>query len=916
MITVKVKESNSIIIKVDASNKVLVRVKELQPIKIEAFDYPPAIDLLTERVVDAEQSASEALSAVNNKVDKVTGKGLSTNDLTNELKTAYDGAATHAGSSHAPADAQKNVQPDWNQANNAADDFIKNKPATDDTYFIRLGTSAASIKSKLDQFSNKIGAVKFEPGEYIIDQDIFIYNSRGLNIDFNGAVFKSTNANGNVISISTASSTTDKYFRMIGASADWFLADMPKGQFYIPIVSPLHWVNLVAGDMIIIGDSRAVNGVSNSMGLVLIFNRLEQVEGVWRIYFDYQSRGDLQCKTNLKYVSSFGGGNYVCHVPLKGEALVNNGVFNNVKLQLVGYNSAFANNITVKQNVFPFASNDQVGSGLEISYCKDIIVDNLVAHGFNQTGYGYGFTSLAWDKVIISNFIGYNCKHCFTSSTTYYHFSNVVKITNALFAATLDQVNNPTSNGSPLDQHAGIWEMDVDGIRVENCAIGAHCQAVNVSIKNAEFYDCSIPFTLDIGEIIGMEKERIYLDNIKIIRPKIAILSVNNNVRVNEIIVKGMYVDFSGIPQTENLLGFYTAGPTSFCRTLIIRDSDFIGRKHSSSGDLREDFISISNDYTSVGFENIDVINSRIKNWRYILRSALPLMEKVNFDNCDIDGFIGLISTGNLTSAGYEGYKNVSFKSNRISNGNTLIDLAYSKFLAKRIEFIDNRFKFIAQGIINSSNNKFDSIIFKDNKVTNSFYLSGRVFVFGSVELTYLLEENNTYFKQSQALIDAMIAAYSGTGYEAATTPKYTCAGMYISQYNSAITEVDVVDNKYYTDGFNEGYLRLVGGKGKVSGNKFFVKLIQTRLCEFNGRNTDFYNNIIVLSDCLANTEIIRSLTAGATIKAIGNTIVNNSASGTAKLLNISGINYYEAGNNKFKVNLADSIVGSTLLTP
>lgn len=49
------------------------------------------------------------------KVDKVDGKGLSTNDLTNELKEQYD-------------KAQENVQSDWDQANQVADDYIKNKP--------------------------------------------------------------------------------------------------------------------------------------------------------------------------------------------------------------------------------------------------------------------------------------------------------------------------------------------------------------------------------------------------------------------------------------------------------------------------------------------------------------------------------------------------------------------------------------------------------------------------------------------------------------------------------------------------------------------------------------------------------------------------------------------------------------------
>jgi hypothetical protein len=41
-------------------------------------------------------------------VEKVTGKTLSANDLTDLLKIDYDSAVTHAGSSHAPSNAQKN----------------------------------------------------------------------------------------------------------------------------------------------------------------------------------------------------------------------------------------------------------------------------------------------------------------------------------------------------------------------------------------------------------------------------------------------------------------------------------------------------------------------------------------------------------------------------------------------------------------------------------------------------------------------------------------------------------------------------------------------------------------------------------------------------------------------------------------
>lgn len=46
---------------------------------------------------------------LNGKVDVVAGKGLSTNDLTNELKANYDAAYTHSQAAHAPADAEKNV---------------------------------------------------------------------------------------------------------------------------------------------------------------------------------------------------------------------------------------------------------------------------------------------------------------------------------------------------------------------------------------------------------------------------------------------------------------------------------------------------------------------------------------------------------------------------------------------------------------------------------------------------------------------------------------------------------------------------------------------------------------------------------------------------------------------------------------
>ena len=65
-------------------------------------------------------------TAISNKVDKVEGKGLSTNDFTNELKTKLDGIAEGA---------EVNVQANWTEDDTTSDSYIQNKPT--------LGTAAA-----------------------------------------------------------------------------------------------------------------------------------------------------------------------------------------------------------------------------------------------------------------------------------------------------------------------------------------------------------------------------------------------------------------------------------------------------------------------------------------------------------------------------------------------------------------------------------------------------------------------------------------------------------------------------------------------------------------------------------------------------------------------------------------------------
>ena len=80
---------------------------------------------------------SQVDNLLSNKVDKVSGKGLSTNDFTNDLKTKLNGIANGA---------EVNVQADWSQTTTTNDSYIKNKPTklsefTNDSKFITNAVS-------------------------------------------------------------------------------------------------------------------------------------------------------------------------------------------------------------------------------------------------------------------------------------------------------------------------------------------------------------------------------------------------------------------------------------------------------------------------------------------------------------------------------------------------------------------------------------------------------------------------------------------------------------------------------------------------------------------------------------------------------------------------------------------------------
>lgn len=98
---------------------------------------------------------------VSSKVDKVDGKGLSTNDYTNAEKTKLAGIAEGA---------QKNVQPDWSLT--SGDGAIKNKP-TIPTKVSQL-TNDSDFETKANVGSRITGAINSldysdtaEEGKYV-----------------------------------------------------------------------------------------------------------------------------------------------------------------------------------------------------------------------------------------------------------------------------------------------------------------------------------------------------------------------------------------------------------------------------------------------------------------------------------------------------------------------------------------------------------------------------------------------------------------------------------------------------------------------------------------------------------------------------------------------------------------------------
>ena len=104
------------------------------------------------QAIEDHRDVTDALNAaIGNKVDKVSGKGLSTNDYTTTEKNKLSGIASGA---------EVNVQSDWNATDTSSDAYIKNKP---------------TIPSKISELINDKGYLSSIPDIYVTESEMKQY---------------------------------------------------------------------------------------------------------------------------------------------------------------------------------------------------------------------------------------------------------------------------------------------------------------------------------------------------------------------------------------------------------------------------------------------------------------------------------------------------------------------------------------------------------------------------------------------------------------------------------------------------------------------------------------------------------------------------------------------------------------------
>ena len=140
-------------------------------------------------ITDAALNKMEAgIDGVNKKVASLgtSGKGM-TPEQVNQLSTAYQ----HSQATHAPSNAEANIQADWNETNTTSDAYIKNKPTN-----ISAFTNNANYASET-YVNNKIAEASLSGGEVDLSGYVTKETGNANQITFSdGQTFQSKLDNG------------------------------------------------------------------------------------------------------------------------------------------------------------------------------------------------------------------------------------------------------------------------------------------------------------------------------------------------------------------------------------------------------------------------------------------------------------------------------------------------------------------------------------------------------------------------------------------------------------------------------------------------------------------------------------------------------------------------------------------------
>ena len=157
-----------------------------------------------------DASVEEIRSALENKVDKVTGKGLSENDYTDGEKAKLEGIE---------AGAEKNVQSDWD-ASDGSDAFIKNKPSVLETVTIRgTATTKSGTNTDLDVYKTAEVDSAIDTLDNKIDTNVADLDERKAEIDGYYETFTSGQTN-QLIATEAVTDTEPYIYRKTGGSND------------------------------------------------------------------------------------------------------------------------------------------------------------------------------------------------------------------------------------------------------------------------------------------------------------------------------------------------------------------------------------------------------------------------------------------------------------------------------------------------------------------------------------------------------------------------------------------------------------------------------------------------------------------------------------------------------------------------